>query len=160
LLAVHEPVVSLARLPLVVTRSDAPVKRQRGSIPRRARCYEVRVSAGDDPSTGERPVLVESVDIEGQVEKAERAAYREAEKVRTRLLPDADPLKVAWAAPTVALPGRSSSAASPAASLLAQHVPTGGEYTGVRQDRALTPGPGRAVAGGGRLAAVTGEPPP
>jgi len=69
---------------------DVPVKRQRGSIRRRARCYEVRVSAGDDPSTGERIVLVESVDIEGYGERAERAAYREAEKVRTRLLNQVD----------------------------------------------------------------------
>ena len=49
----------------MATRSEAPGKRQRGSIRRRARCYEIRVSAGDDPSTGERIVLVESVDIEG-----------------------------------------------------------------------------------------------
>jgi hypothetical protein len=64
--------------------------------------FEVRVSAGDDPSTGERIVLVESVDIEGQDERAERAAYREAEKVRTRLLADADALKVARTKATVA----------------------------------------------------------
>ena len=64
-------------------------------------CWEVRVSAGQDPSTGERIVLVESVPIEGQGEKAERAAYREAEKVRTKLLADADELKVARTKATV-----------------------------------------------------------
>lgn len=76
----------------MTTQSDAPVSRQRGSIRRRARCYEVRVSAGEDPSTGERIVLVYSVEIEGQ---GERAAYREAEKLRTKLLAEADGLKVA-----------------------------------------------------------------
>src|SRR5689334_8941698 len=83
------------------TRTDAPVKRRRGSIRRRARCFEVRLSAGDDPSTGERIVLVESVDIKGQGERAERVAYREAEKVRTRLLAEADALKVARTKATV-----------------------------------------------------------
>src|SRR4051812_26126641 len=79
----------------------AAVRRQRGSIRRRARCWEVRVSAGEDPSTGERIVLVDSVAIEGQGEKAERAAYREAEKLRTKLLADADELKVARTKATV-----------------------------------------------------------
>lgn len=85
----------------MASRSDAPVKRQRGSIRRRARCYEVRVSAGEDPSTGERIVLCESVDIEGDGDRAEKAAYREAEKIRTRLLADADELKVARTKATV-----------------------------------------------------------
>jgi integrase len=85
----------------VTTRSDAPVSRQRGSIRRRARCWEVRVSAGEDPSTGERIVLVDSVEIEGHGERAERAAYREAEKLRTKLLSDADELKVARTKATV-----------------------------------------------------------
>ncbi|GAA3250856.1 site-specific integrase [Pseudonocardia petroleophila] len=85
----------------MTTRSDAPVSRQRGSIRRRARCYEVRVSAGEDPSTGERIVLVDSVEIEGQGDRAERAAYREAEKLRTKLLADADALKVARTKATV-----------------------------------------------------------
>jgi integrase len=71
---------------------------QRGSIRRRARCYEVRVSAGEDPSTRERIVLVDSVPIEGQ---GERAAMREAEKLRTKLLADADALKVARTKGTV-----------------------------------------------------------
>jgi integrase len=81
--------------------SPARVTRQRGSIRRRAQCWEVRVSAGQDPSTGERIVLVDSVPIEGQGEKAERAAYREAEKIRTKLLADADELKVARTKATV-----------------------------------------------------------
>ena len=85
----------------MTTQSDAPVHRQRGSIRRRARCYEVRVSAGEDPSTGERIVLVDSVEIEGQGERAERAAYREAEKLRTKLLAEADGLKVARTKATV-----------------------------------------------------------
>ena len=85
----------------MTTQSDAPVQRQRGSIRRRARCYEVRVSAGEDPSTGERLVLVDSVEIEGQGERAERAAYREAEKLRTKLLAEADGLKVARTKATV-----------------------------------------------------------
>ncbi|HVM15921.1 MAG TPA: tyrosine-type recombinase/integrase [Egibacteraceae bacterium] len=84
-----------------MARSDQPLTRQRGSIRRRARCYEVRVSAGEDPSTGERIVLVDSVPIEGQGERAERAARREAEKLRTRLLADADELKVARTRATV-----------------------------------------------------------
>jgi integrase len=85
----------------MTARSDSPMSRQRGSIRRRARCYEVRVSAGEDPSTRERIVLVDSVEIEGQGERAERAAYREAEKFRTKLLADADALKVARTKATV-----------------------------------------------------------
>lgn len=85
----------------MATPADAPVNRQRGSIRRRARCYEVRVSAGDDPSNGERIVLVESVEIQGQGERAERAAYREAENLRTKLLADADALKVGRTKATV-----------------------------------------------------------
>jgi hypothetical protein len=42
-------------------------------------------------------VLVDSVEIEGQGERAERAAYREAEKLRTKLLADADAGRVAEA---------------------------------------------------------------
>ena len=59
------------------------------------------MSAGEDPTTGERIVLVESVEIEGQGERAERVAYREAEKLRTKLLSDADELKVARTKATV-----------------------------------------------------------
>ena len=69
---------------------EAPTPRQRGSIRRRARCYEVRVSAGEDPSTGERIVLVDSVQIDKPgSERSERAALKEAEKLRTKLLADA-----------------------------------------------------------------------
>ena len=46
-------------------------------------------------------MLVDSVAIEGQGERAERAAYREAEKRRTKLLSDADELKVARTKATV-----------------------------------------------------------
>ena len=58
--------------------------RKRGSIRRRARCHEVRVIWREDPLTGERIVLVDSVEGRG-----ERAAYREAEKRRTKLLAEA-----------------------------------------------------------------------
>jgi hypothetical protein len=40
-------------------------------------------------------VLVDSVEIEGRGDRAERFAYREAENLRTKLLADADALKVA-----------------------------------------------------------------
>jgi integrase len=57
---------------------------------------QVRVSAGMDPSTGERLVLVESVPIDKPGnERSERAAMTHAEKVRIRLLAEADSLKVA-----------------------------------------------------------------
>jgi hypothetical protein len=55
-------------------------------------------------------VLVDSVQIEGDGERAERTAYKQAEKVRTRLLADADELKVARTKATV---GRSWSASWP-----------------------------------------------
>jgi integrase len=101
LISVHELVHQACYVPVVTTRSSSPVARQRGNIRRRARSYEVRVSAGDDPSTGDRIVLVDSVPIEGSGERAERAAYREAEKLRTKLLADADSLKVARTKATV-----------------------------------------------------------
>ncbi|MGH4007005.1 MAG: hypothetical protein ACRDTH_02335 [Pseudonocardiaceae bacterium] len=54
------------------------------------------MSAGKDPSTGERIVLVDSVPIEKPGnERSERVAMREDEKLRTRLLAEADSLKVA-----------------------------------------------------------------
>jgi integrase len=57
---------------------------------------QVRVSAGTDPSTGERIVLVETVPVEKPGnERSERAAMNQAEKIRTRLLGEADSLKVA-----------------------------------------------------------------
>lgn len=59
------------------------------------------MSVGEDPLTGERIVLTESVVIDGDGDRAEKAAYREAVKVRTRLLADADELKVARTKATV-----------------------------------------------------------
>jgi hypothetical protein len=60
------------------------------------------VSAGTDPSTGERIVLVDSVPIEvpGN-ERSEKAALKEAERRRTKLLADADELNVARTRATV-----------------------------------------------------------
>jgi integrase len=80
----------------VTTEEEASTRRKRGSIRRMGASLQVRVSAGDDPSTGERIVLVEVVPIEklGN-ERSERAAMNQAEKVRTRLLAKADSLKVA-----------------------------------------------------------------
>lgn len=70
--------------------------RQRGGIRRHRDSFQVRVSAGKDPATGERIVLTESVSIERPGnERSERAALKEAEKVRTRLQHEADSLKVA-----------------------------------------------------------------
>jgi len=64
---------------------------------------QVRVSAGDDPATGERIMLVESVVIEKPGnERSERTAMREAEKLRTKLLAEADTLKVARTRSTIA----------------------------------------------------------
>lgn len=59
------------------------------------------MSAGEDP-TGERIILTDSVPIEhpGNA-RSERAAQKEAEKLRTRLLADADDLKVARTRATV-----------------------------------------------------------
>lgn len=63
---------------------------------------QVRVSAGEDPSTGERIILVDSVMTEtpGNA-RAEREAMKAAEKLRTKLLSDADELKVARTTSTV-----------------------------------------------------------
>ena len=70
--------------------------RKRGSIRRLGNLLQVRVSAGKDPATGERLVLVDSVTIEKPgSERSERAAQKEAEKVLTRLQAEADSLKVA-----------------------------------------------------------------
>lgn len=70
--------------------------RQRVSVRRLGDVIQVRVSAGTDPTSGERIVLVESVPIERPGnDRSERAAWRDAEKVRTRLLGEADSLKVA-----------------------------------------------------------------
>jgi integrase len=76
--------------------AEASECRKRGSIRRMGACLQVRVSAGEDPSTGDRIVLVESVPIEKPGnERSERAAMNAAEKIRTRLLAEADSLKVA-----------------------------------------------------------------
>ncbi|GAA3537188.1 hypothetical protein GCM10022222_21120 [Amycolatopsis ultiminotia] len=70
--------------------------RQRGSIRRHRDKFQVRISAGKDPATGERIVLTDSVIIERPGnERSERAAWKEAEKLRTRLQGEADSLKVA-----------------------------------------------------------------
>ncbi|MEJ3652052.1 tyrosine-type recombinase/integrase [Actinomycetes bacterium KLBMP 9759] len=81
---------------------EPPKSRQRGNIRRMRDRVQVRVSAGDDPSTGERIILTDSVPIEipGN-ERSERAAMKAAEKLRTRLLADADELKVARTRATV-----------------------------------------------------------
>ncbi|MGE3796010.1 MAG: tyrosine-type recombinase/integrase [Dehalococcoidia bacterium] len=86
-----------------MTLVGEPAKpRQRGSIRRMRDRVQVRVSAGDDPSTGERIILVDSVPIEKPGnERSERAALKEAEKLRTKLLADADALKVGRTRATV-----------------------------------------------------------
>ncbi|OLT11292.1 hypothetical protein BJF78_27305 [Pseudonocardia sp. CNS-139] len=77
-------------------------QRQRGSVRRFRDRIQVRVSAGTDPSTGERIVLVDSVLIEPPMnERAVKAAMKEAERRRTKLLADADELKVARTRATV-----------------------------------------------------------
>jgi integrase len=79
---------------IVMTTTTEP--RRRGSIRRMRGDWQVRVSAGKDPSTGERIVLTETVQVEKPGdEKSEKAARTEAERLRTRLLADADDLKVA-----------------------------------------------------------------
>ncbi len=56
----------------------------------------MRASAGEDPATGERIILVDSVVMEKPGnERSERAARRETETLRTTLLAEADPLRVA-----------------------------------------------------------------
>jgi integrase len=80
----------------MTTDVEGSEPRKRGSIRRMGAVLQVRVSAGKDPSTGERIVLVESVAIEKPGnERSERAAMNEAERTRTRLLAEADSLKVA-----------------------------------------------------------------
>jgi hypothetical protein len=81
---------------------EPPKSRKRGNIRRMRDRVQVRVSAGEDPSTGERIILTDSVpiDVPGN-ERSERAAMKAAEKLRTRLLADADELKVARTRATV-----------------------------------------------------------
>jgi integrase len=85
-----------------MTAADTSPRRGRGSIRRMRGRLQVRVSAGEDPATGERITLVESVAIENPGnERSERAAMREAEKLRTKLLAEADSLKVARTRSTI-----------------------------------------------------------
>jgi integrase len=89
-----------------VAASEAPVSRRRGGIRRHGQGWQARVSAGSDPSTGERIVLYETVSIppartKVARERAERETYKEAEKVLTRLQAEADSLKVGRTKSTV-----------------------------------------------------------
>lgn len=90
-----------------MTSSGGPRKgRQRGGIRRHGEGWQARVSAGTDPTTGERIVLYETVPIaeartKAAQERAEREAYKEAEKVLTRLQAEADALKVGRTKATV-----------------------------------------------------------
>jgi integrase len=71
-------------------------RQARGNIEHRGNALRVRISAGKDPATGERLVLKESVPIEKPGNKrSEDAAWKEAEKVLTRLQAEADAFKVA-----------------------------------------------------------------
>lgn len=86
--------------------SDAPTGRRRGGIRRHGNGWQARVSAGTDPSTGERIILHETVPIaeahaKAARERAERDAYKQAEKALTRLQSEADTLKVARTKATV-----------------------------------------------------------
>jgi len=75
---------------------ETPARRRRGNIVRHGPGLRVRVSAGKDPTTGERVVLSEVVPIaKPGHEASERAAAKEAEKTLTRLQAQADSLKVA-----------------------------------------------------------------
>jgi integrase len=90
-----------------MTTSDAPSEgRRRGGIRRHGEGWQARVSAGTDPSTGERIVLYETVPIseartKAARERAERDAFKEAQKVLTRLQAEADALKVGRTKATV-----------------------------------------------------------
>ena len=90
-----------------MTTSDAPAEgRRRGGVRRHGEGWQARVSAGTDPSTGERIVLYETVPIpeartKAARERAEREAFKEAQKVLTRLQAEADALKVGRTKATV-----------------------------------------------------------
>src|SRR4051812_40620561 len=89
-----------------MTASEVPTGRLRGGIRRHGHGWQARVSAGSDPSTAERIVLYETVPIpeartKSARERAEREAYKEAQKVLTRLQAEADGLKVARTKATV-----------------------------------------------------------
>jgi hypothetical protein len=90
-----------------MTTSEAPAEgRRRGGIRWHGEGWQARVSAGTDPSTGERIVLYETVPIpaartRAARERAEREAFKEAQKVLTRLQAEADALKVGRTKATV-----------------------------------------------------------
>lgn len=86
-----------------MTAVSEPAKaRSRGNIRRMRDRVQVRVSAGEDPSTGERIILTDSVPIEipGNA-RAEREALKATAKLRTRMLADADEQRVARTRATV-----------------------------------------------------------
>ena len=90
----------------IMASSDAPTGRRRGGIRRHGNGWQARVSAGTDPSSGERIILHETVPIaeahtKAARERAERDAYKQAEKALTRLQAEADTLKVARTKATV-----------------------------------------------------------
>ena len=89
-----------------MTTNQAPSNRRRGGIRRHGQGWQARVSAGFDPSTGERIVLYETVPIadaqsKAARDRADREAYKEAEKILTRLQAEADALKVGRTKATV-----------------------------------------------------------
>jgi hypothetical protein len=75
----------------VASVEKAP-KRNRGTIRKHRAGYQVRVSAGTDPVTGER------LRLQGTV-----TTMREAEKLRTKLLGEADTFRSARTVLTVSL---------------------------------------------------------
>jgi len=95
-------VAAMVRLAGVPRVTATATPRGRGNIRRMRDRVQVRVSAGEDPSTGERIILVDSVMIEVPGNpRSERVALKEAEKLRTKLLAAADALKVARTRATV-----------------------------------------------------------
>lgn len=84
-------------LRLVPMAGGSPgTKRPRGNIERRGAGYRVRVHAGVDADSGERLTLTEQVVIAPPGdEKAVKAAYKQAQKVLTKLQADADAFKAA-----------------------------------------------------------------
>jgi integrase len=90
----------------MTTSEAASEGRRRGGIRRHGKAWQARVSAGVDPSTGERVMLYETVPIaeartKSARERADRDAYKEAQKVLTRLQAEADSLRVARTRATV-----------------------------------------------------------
>ncbi|MPY81001.1 MAG: hypothetical protein GEV04_21705 [Actinophytocola sp.] len=80
----------------MTSASSGPSPRRRGNIRRMGRALQVRVTAGNEPATGERIVLSDVVRIDKPGnERSERAARVEAEKLLTRMQARADELKAA-----------------------------------------------------------------